>query len=97
MCKCLRRMAINFFYTKYSEEKHRDDIEIDSLLSNNSKLRYKIFPIEVKLGKMYTTKSLLRFKDSYGKRIDENYIIHPKNLSIKDDIICISPYMTMCM
>lgn len=25
------------------------------------------------------------------------YIIHPKNLSIKDDIICIPPYMTMCL
>ena len=86
-----------FFYTRYSEEKHRNDIEIDFLISNNSKLKYKSFPIEVKSGKRYTTKSLTKFKEAYGKRMGGAYIIHPKNLSIKDDIICIPPYMTMCL
>jgi predicted AAA+ superfamily ATPase len=86
-----------FFYTRYSEEKHRNDIEIDFLISNNSKLKYKAFPIEVKSGKRYTTKSLNRFREVYGKRIGGAYIIHPKNLDIKDDIICIPPYMTMCL
>ena len=83
-----------YFYTHYNEEKHRNDMEIDFLLSNNSKLKYKMFPIEVKSGKRYTTKSLSRFKEVYGKRIGNCYIIHPKNLSVKDDIICIPPYMT---
>ena len=32
-----------------------NDIEIDFLISNNSKLKYKMFPIEVKSGKRYTT------------------------------------------
>lgn len=86
-----------FFYTRYSEEKHRNDIEIDFLLSNNSKLKYQSYPIEVKSGKKYTTKSLVRFRETYGKRIGESYIIHPKNLSIKDDIICLPPYMAMCL
>ena len=86
-----------YFYTHYSEEKHRNDIEIDFLISNNSKLKYKLFPIEVKSGKTYTTKSLLKFKEKFKSRIGECYIIHPKNLSIKDDIICIPPYMTMCL
>ena len=86
-----------YFYTRYSEEKHRNDIEIDFLISNNSKLKYKSFPIEVKSGKRYTTKSLQRFKEVYGKRIGGAYIIHPKNLSVKDDIICIPPYMAMCL
>lgn len=31
-----------YFYTHYSEEKQRNDMEIDFLLSNNSKLKYKI-------------------------------------------------------
>lgn len=86
-----------YFYTRYSEEKHRNDIEIDFLISNNSKLKYKSFPIEVKSGKRYTTKSLQRFKEVYGKRIGRAYIIHPKNLSVKDDMICIPPYMAMCL
>lgn len=86
-----------YFYTHYSKEKHRNDIEIDFLLSNNSKLKYKLYPIEVKSGKNYKTSSLLRFKEKYKSRIGECYIIHPMNLSLKDDILCIPPYMTMCL
>ncbi|MBQ2675051.1 MAG: ATP-binding protein [Prevotella sp.] len=86
-----------FFYTHYSEEKHRNDIEIDFLLSNNSKLKYKMYPIEVKSGTHYSTTSLLRFREKYRQRIGECYIIHPRNLSVKDGIICIPPYMTMCL
>ena len=86
-----------YFFTRYSEKKHRNDIEIDFLISNNSKLKYKSYPIEVKSGKRYTTKSLLRFKEAYGNRTGGSYIIHPKNLSVKDDVICIPPYMTICI
>lgn len=86
-----------YFYTHYSEEKHRNDIEIDFIISNNSKLKYKVFPIEVKSGKRYSTSSLLKFKEKYKQRIGECYIIHPRNLVIKDDIICIPPYMTICL
>ncbi len=86
-----------YFYTHYSEEKHRNDIEIDFLISNNSKLKYKMFPIEVKSGKRYTTNSLLRFREKFKQRIGGCYIIHPKNLSVKDEVLCIPPYMTICL
>lgn len=86
-----------YFYTHYSEEKHRNDIEIDFLISNNSKLKYKMFPIEVKSGKKYTTNSLLRFREKFKQRIGGCYIIHPKNLSVKDEVLCIPPYMTICL
>ncbi len=86
-----------YFYMHYSEEKHRNDIEIDFLISNNSKLKYKIFPIEVKSGNRYTVKSLLRFKEKYKARIGRCYIIHPRNFQEKDGIYCIPPYMTFCL
>ena len=86
-----------FFYTHYSEEKRRNDIEIDFIISNNSKTKYKMFPIEVKSGTNYTTASLLKFKEKYKNRIGCCYIIHPRNLSVKDDILCIPPYMTLCL
>ena len=35
-----------FFYTHYNAQKHRNDIEIDFLISNRSKTRYKIYPKE---------------------------------------------------
>ena len=82
-----------YFYTRYNEDVHRNDIEIDFLLSNDSKTNFKINPIEVKSGKNYTTTSLTAFYDVYKKRIDKQWIIHPKNLLISDGIIKIPPYM----
>lgn len=86
-----------YFYTHYNEDLHRNDMEIDFIISNNNKMKYKIFPIEVKSGTRYTTKSLEKFIAKYKSRIGEAYIIHPKNLMIKDGITCIPPYMTMML
>ena len=86
-----------FFYTQYNEEKKRNDIEIDFIISNNSKTKYKMYPIEVKSGSNYSIESLLRFREKYKNRIGECYIIHPRNLTYKEDILCIPPYMTICL
>lgn len=86
-----------YFYTHYNSEMHRSDIEIDFIISNNSKLKYKIYPIEVKSSERYTTTSLSRFIEKYKQRIGTSYIIHPKNLIVKDDVVCIPPYMTFCL
>lgn len=82
-----------YFYTRYSEEKHRNDIEIDFLLSNDSKTNFRVFPIEVKSSKNYTTTSLGRFKELFGKEIATQYIVHPKNLMVEGELIKIPPYM----
>lgn len=82
-----------YFYTKYNYDKHRNDIEIDFLVSNDSKLNYKISPIEVKSSKNYTTSSLNRFKEIFKNRIEKQIIVHPKNFSAEDDILKIPPYM----
>lgn len=86
-----------FFYTHYSVEKHRNDIEIDFIISNGSKIKPKIYPIEVKSGKRYTTTSLERFMERFSSRIGNGYIIYTKNLIVKDNIICIPSYMTFCL
>lgn len=86
-----------YFYTHYNEEKRRNDIEIDFIISNNDKLKYKIYPIEVKSTKKYSIASLERFKEKYNSRIGECYVIHPKNLCIKDGITYLPAYMTMCL
>lgn len=87
-----------YFYTHYNKEKHRNDIEIDSLITNGNKVSLKISPIEVKSSKKYTITSLERFYSLYKKRTDTAYVIHPKNFSIKENgIICIPAYMTFCL
>lgn len=84
-----------FFYTHYNNEKHRNDMEIDFIISNNSKTKHKIFPIEVKAGKKYTTISLSNFINKYHQRIGKAYIVHSKNLKIDGEIIFIPSYMAI--
>ena len=86
-----------FFYTKYNEEKHRNDIEIDFLISNNSKLKYKVYPIEVKSSDRYAINSLQRFEDRFRQRMGGSYVIHPKNLKAEGDRLFIPAYMTFCL
>ena len=50
-----------YFYNHYNEEKHRNDIEIDFLLTSGNKVSQKLIPIEVKSSKSYKTESLKRF------------------------------------
>ena len=73
------------------------DTEIDFLISNGSVTKPKVFPIEVKSSKRYQTVSLEKFISQYKERIGRAYVIHPKNLSIKKDIIYIPSYMTICL
>ena len=83
-----------YFYTHYSEEKKRNDIEIDFLLSNGSKTKPKIFPIEVKSSKNYANVSLTRFVEKFKARIGGAFILHPKNLFVRPDgIVALPCYM----
>ena len=75
----------------------RQDLCAEVSAINNSKTKYKIYPIEVKSGVRYTTDSLLRFREKYEDRIGGCYIIHTKNLIERDGILCIPPYMTGCL
>ena len=86
-----------FFYTHYDKEKKRNDVEIDFLISNNSKTRYRMFPIEVKSSSKYSIDSLNRFREKFKSRIGGCFVIHPRNLQEKDGILFLPPYMTMCL
>lgn len=86
-----------YFHNHYNEEKRRNDIEIDFILSNNSKLKYKIYPIEVKSTNRYKTNSLVTFKDKFRQRIGKSYVIHPKNFRSEEDIVYIPAYMVFCL
>lgn len=82
-----------YFYTRYNPEKHRNDMEIDFLLSNGSKLKYKVYPVEVKSSNRYTTTSLLRFHETFRKRTGGAFVLHPKNLTENDGVLYLPAYM----
>lgn len=86
-----------FFFTRYSAAKHRNDIEIDFVVSNKSKINPKIFPVEAKSTKTYATKSLDRFGEVYRRRIGDEYVIHPKGFAMGDHRLYLPAYMTFCL
>lgn len=86
-----------YFYTHYSEERHRNDIKIDFLVSNESKTNFKVNPIEVKSSKNYSAISYGKFKERFGKRVGTSYIVHPKGFIQDEDGFRIPTYMFFCL
>lgn len=88
-----------YYYSEYDKVSHRNTMEIDFLLSNESKTRFRIFPMEVKSSKNYTTTSQTSFMKKYSCRIDTSYIVHPKMLQVSEDgkLVKLPPYMIWCM
>ena len=86
-----------YFYTQYNPEKRRNHIEIDFLLSNESKTNFKIIPVEVKSSKNYTTTSLDKFSQKFSHKIQQQIIIHPKAFSMETNPMKIPPYMIFCL
>lgn len=86
-----------FFYTHYSEEKHRNDIEVDFLLSSGDKTNLKINPVEVKSAKNYTKTSYDAFKQRFKGRIGQSFIVHPKAFSQDRSSTKIPTYMWFCV
>lgn len=83
-----------YFYAHYDDVRKRNDIEIDFLLSNESKLNFRIYPVEVKSSKNYSAISFDKFKSKFKNRIDKSFIVHPKNLAADEDVIKYPAYMT---
>lgn len=86
-----------YFYTHYDKARHRNDIEIDFLLSNESKTNMKVFPVEVKSAKNYSATSYEKFKQRFGKRVGGSVIVHPKAFSKGEDGTKVPTYMMFCV
>ena len=78
-----------FYYTFYNEVQKRN-FEIDFLITKKN----KICPIEVKSSNYKSHTSLDKFTKKYSSRILNRYIIHTKDLSKEQDIICLPIYLT---
>lgn len=86
-----------FFYVHYNSVKHRNDIEIDFLFSNRSKVNHKIFPVEVKSTDRYTLTSLEAFRKKFSRRIGMSYVVHTKGYGKADGITFLPAYMAFCV
>ena len=73
-----------FFYSQSGLEEGEERMEIDFLVSRpfrDAALKPRVCPIEVKSPRQYGTTSLDRFKGKFGKRVGNEYVLHPRPLS----------------
>ena len=92
-----RRIGKSTICEEFGRNEYKSYILIDFAKCPDEVKDYFVHHIEVKSGKKYSIESLKRFKEKYKARIGECYVIHPRNLSFKEDIVCIPPYMTICL
>ncbi len=83
-----------YYHSQKSKNDSQKRLELDFLVAKSKIGRRKnISPIEVKSGKSYTLKSLTKAMAKYGQYLDTPYVIHPKDLSVKDGIVFLPFYM----
>lgn len=84
-----------FFYSTYSTDA-KDRMEIDFLAVreySDAGLKPRVSPIEVKSSGRYSTKSLEKFRAKFGKHIGTELVLHPKNVLVQGNRICLPLYM----
>lgn len=79
-----------YYHTMYNEVQKRN-YEVDFLISDGE----KISPIEVKSSSYKAHKSLDIFCEKYSNRIKNRYVIYPKDLEVKDNVIYLPTYLAM--
>ena len=83
-----------YYHSQKSKNDSQKRLELDFLVAKSKIGRRKnITPIEVKSGKSYTLKSLTKAMAKYGQYLDTPYVIHSKDLSVKDGIVFLPFYM----
>ena len=80
-----------FFYSRADPATRKNGIEIDFLIRRSG----KICPVEVKSGSYRSHASLDKFRLKFGKRLGESFVLHTKDLSVKDDVVYLPIYMSM--
>ena len=71
-------------------------MEIDFLISrgyDDAAGRLRISPIEVKSGKRYSTRSLDKFTEKFGKRVGTRIVLHPLPLKAENHTLRLPLYM----
>ena len=89
-----------FFYSQSGKGKKENRMEIDFLVTRpyaNAAGKPRVSPIEVKSPRQYGTTSLDRFKEKFGRRVGTQYVLHPKQMQIEGDRMCLPLYMGWCL
>ena len=89
-----------FFYSQSGKGKKENRMEIGFLVTRpyaNTAGKPRVSPIEVKSPRQYGTTSLDRFKETFGRRVGTQYVLHPKQMQVEGDRVRLPLYMGWCL
>lgn len=89
-----------FFYSQSGKKEGEARMEIDFLIVrpySDAAMKPRVCPVEVKSPRQHGTASLDRFKEKFGKRIGNQYVLHPKQLKVDGDRVYLPLYMGFCL
>lgn len=84
-----------FFYSNADKEDADSRMQIDFLIQKKVvSSRHNISPIEVKSSANYTLSSINKCIKKFGQYLSTPYILHSKDVEIKDALVYLPLYMT---
>jgi predicted AAA+ superfamily ATPase len=79
-----------FFYSRFDKADSAATMEIDFLLARGR----KVVPLEVKSSAYRGHRSLDKFKERFGNKVGQRYVLHMKDLRVDGDVRYLPLYMT---
>jgi len=84
-----------YFYSNYDKDVAENRMEIDFLIQKPEVTsRHNISPIEVKSGTNYSLTSMNKCIKKFGHYLSTPYVLHSKDVEIKEGIVYLPLYMT---
>ena len=84
-----------FFYSNYDKEVAENRMQVDFLIQKEVVTsRHNISPIEVKSSTGYTLTSIQKCIKKFGQYLSTPYVLHTKDVELKDGLVYLPLYMT---
>lgn len=84
-----------YFFSNYDKDDAENRMEIDFLIQKEIVTsRHNISPIEVKSSTNYTLSSIKKCIEKYSNYLSTPYILHSKDMELKDGLVFLPLYMT---
>ena len=84
-----------FFYSNYDKEEAENRMQVDFLVQKEVVTsRHNISPIEVKSSTGYTLTSINKCIKKFGQYLSTPYVLHTKDVELKDGLVYLPLYMT---
>lgn len=84
-----------YFFSNYDKDDAENRMEIDFLIQKEIVTsRHNISPIEVKSSTNYTLSSIKKCIEKYSNYLSTPYVLHSKDLELKDGLVFLPLYMT---